>query len=387
MGLRDLGVDSLMLTRERTNNPDLLSIRNASKRLALMLASRMEQRALAPYPQRQMNAVWSTNAFPDGIVPIVNQLEADVIHLHWIGAGFLPIGAVPRFNRPIVWTQHDSWAFTGGCHLPADCVRYKDRCGNCPQLNSKREYDLSRQVLERKLHRWQKTPLTIVTPSRWLASCSQASSLFQNRRIEIIPYGLNLDVYRPIDRDVARTALGFPQDCPLVAFGAMLSTSNHNKGFHLLQPALQQLTNNGLHFEVVVFGAKEPPQPPNFGTRSHYLGVLQDDISLALLYSAVDVFVSPSLQENLPNVVLEALACGTPCVAFNIGGQPDLIDHKQNGYLAQPYEVDDLAAGIRWVLENEDHAKLSHSARQKVEQNFDMKIITRRYVDLYRELV
>jgi glycosyltransferase involved in cell wall biosynthesis len=388
MGLRALGVDSLMLTRERTDNPDLLSIKGLGNRLAFMLASRMEQRALAAYPQRQKGAVWSINSIPDGIASVVNGLKVDVVHCHWIGAGFVPLGAFSRFTSPVVWTLRDWWTITGGCHLPQDCTRYQDRCGACPQLGSQDENDLSRRTWEHKQQYWQHANFKLVALSRGLSDCARASGLFRDRPVEVIPNGLDLTIYRPIDRAAARTVLGLPRDRPLVAFGAMFNTSDYNKGFHLLQPALQQLASTRQDTELVVFGATSARHAADFNMPIHFLGTLRDDLTLALAYSAADVFVSPSLQENLPNTVLEALACATPCVAFRIGGQPDLIDHRQNGYLAEPYEVNDLAAGIRWVLEDRERwTRLSQAARQKVEREFEISLIARRYKRLYEELV
>jgi glycosyltransferase involved in cell wall biosynthesis len=156
-----------------------------------------------------------------------------------------------------------------------------------------------------------------------------------------------------------------------------------------LQPALQGLSKSKWQnrLELVVFGSAQPENAPDLGFKTHYLGTLSDDLSLALVYSAADVFVLPSTQDNLPNTVLEAIACGTPCVAFNIGGMPDMIEHQKNGYLAQPYKIEDLAQGIAWVLENEErHQKLSHRSREKVEQEFTLELQAYRYLSLFKEV-
>ncbi len=158
----------------------------------------------------------------------------------------------------------------------------------------------------------------------------------------------------------------------------------------MLQPALQELSKSGYKdkFELVIFGALQPENPPDLAFKAHYLGTLNDDLSLALLYSAADVFVLPSIQENLANTMVEAMACGTPCVAFSIGGMPDIIEHLKNGYLAQPYKLEDLAEGITWVLANKErYQKLSHRAREKAEQEFTLKIQAQRYLSLYSEVV
>ena len=282
------------------------------------------------------------------------------------------------------------WSFTGGCHYNEDCDKYTANCGACPILGSTKEADLSRQIWQRKHKSWQDLNLTIVTPSRWLGDCAKASSLFGDRRVEVIPYGLDLKTYRPIDRATARNLLKLPQDKQLVLFLSLNATSDRRKGFQLLQPALQQLSQSGWQdkLELMVVGASQPENPPELGFKAHYLGIMRDDLSLALAYSAADVFVAPSIQDNLPNTVLEAIACGTPCVAFKIGGMPDMVEHQANGYLASPFETEDLARGIGWVLEDGDRLQnLSTFAREKAEREFALEIQARRYQTLYQEIL
>ncbi len=328
--------------------------------------------------------------FPDNITSKVAQLEPDVINLHWICGSYLQVETIPKFNKPLIWTLHDMWAFTGGCTYNGNCDRYIVSCGTCPQLGSSKDWDLSRWVWQRKVKAWQNLNLTIVTPSLWLANCASSSSLFKNLRVEVIPNGLDTKTYRPINRQIAREMLRIPQDKQLVLFGSIRAASEKRKGFHLLQQAMQDLSNNGWQdkIELFVFGSEIPNNPPDFGFKIHYLGELNDDFSLALVYAAADVFVAPSVQDNLPNTVMEAIACGTPCVAFKVGGMPDLIEHQKNGYLAQPYKIEDLAQGIAWVLDNQErHQKLSYRAREKAEQEFTLKIQASRYLSLFTEIL
>lgn len=341
------------------------------------------------YANRE-NATHSLQWLPDNITSKVAQLEPDVISLHWICGGYLQIETLAKLNKPLIWTLRDMWSFTGGCHYSDDCDRYTDSCGACPQLGSSKNYDLSRWVWQRKAKAWRNLDLTIVALSSWLGKCASASSLFKDLRVEVIPNGLDTERYKPINRQVAREILKLPQDKHLILFGAVKATSNKRKGFHLLEAALQDLSKSGWQekVELVVFGASQPENPPDFGFKANYLGILSDDLSLALVYSAADVLVAPSTQENLANTVLESIACGTPTVAFNIGGMPDLIEHEKNGYLAQPYKIEDLAQGIAWVLENEErHQKLSFRAREKAEQEFSMDIQAHRYLSLLTEIL
>jgi glycosyltransferase involved in cell wall biosynthesis len=356
--------------------------------LKLKLTEYLDKLPLQFYRQRDAGD-FSPELLPDAIASKVAQHNPDIINLHWVCNGFLKIETLAKLTQPLVWTLHDMWPFTGGCHYSQECDRYTDSCGACPILHSDRNGDLSRWIWQRKAKAWKDLNLTIVTPSSWLAKCASSSSLFKNLRVEVIPNGLDTRKYKPIQRQMARELLNLPQDKYLVLFGAMYASSARRKGFHLLQPALQSLSQSGWQdrIELAVFGASEPIEPIELGFKSHYLGKLSDEISLALVYAAADVFVAPSLQDNLPNTVMEAIACGTPCVAFNIGGMSEMIEHQVNGYLAQPYQIDDLAQGIAWVIENrERHQKLCDRAREKAEQEFTLEIQARRYESVYQEL-
>ena len=340
-------------------------------------------------------ATFSSQWLPDSVLSKVNKIDPEVVNLHWINAGFLNIETISKFNRPVVWTLHDMWPFTGGCHYNQMCDRYQQSCGACPQLGSSKQRDLSRKIWNRKGKTFRDLNLTVVTPSHWLAECARKSSLFKDFRVECIPNGIDTSLYRPIDKRFAREVLRLPQDKQLILFGSLNATSDRRKGFHLLQPALQFLgqdTSIKDQIELVVFGANGPANSASvFAQKTHYLGSFGDDLSLSLIYSAADVFVLPSIQENLANTVMEALACGTPCVAFNIGGMPDMIEHQQNGYLTAPYEFEDLANGIRWVLSSLARSEnsvstLSKRSRDKVVEEFDQKIQATRYLTLMRSL-
>ena len=385
-GLQSINVSSQMLVQNKESD-DYTVIAPASKLSKGIgkLKPTLDALPLQLYPQRD-RSVYSVQYLPDQLAAKVAQINPDVINLHWINFGYLQIETLAKFKKPIIWTLHDMWAFTGGCHYNGDCMNYVNSCGACPQLHSNTEKDLSRWVWRRKSKAWQDLNLTIVTPSHWLADCARKSSLFQNLRVEVIANGLDAQVYKPIDQAIARNLLNLSLDKKLVLFGAMNSTRNKRKGFHLLEPALQKLSEDEKleNVELVILDASRPSEVPNLGFPIHYLGRLNDDIALALLYSAADVFLAPSVQDNLPNTVMESLACGTPCVAFDIGGMSDMIQHQQNGYLAKPFDVNDLAKGITWVLEDEERLKkLGSNSRDKVEQKFTLEIQAKNYLSVY----
>ena len=389
-GLQGINAHSQMLVQAKFSDDQTIfkPETNLEKGLA-MLGHVLDAMPPRFYRQRAQTE-FSTQWVPDLIFPRVAQLNPDVINLHWINESYLRIETIAKLNQPIIWTIHDMWAFTGGCHYDQDCGQYVNSCSACPQLGSNKNFDLSGWTWQRKSSAWKNTRLTIVTPSVWLAKCASSSSLFRHRQIEVIPNGIDTDRYKPIDRQMLRSLLNLPQDKQLVLFGAINATSARRKGFHFLQPALQSLCKSGWYdkVELIVIGASKPDHQTDLGFKIHYLGQLSDDISLAQIYAAADVFVAPSIQDNLPNTVMEAIACGTPCVAFKIGGMPDMIEHQKNGYLAQAFEVEDLAQGIAWVLENsERHQKLCNYAREKAKQEFTQELQAHRYLSLYTEIL
>lgn len=388
-GLQQIGVSSQMLVQAKTSgDPSVIAPRTQIAQGIAKARLTFDAMPLKRYKHRQATT-FSVQWLPDKTASQIHQLNPDVVNLHWVNDAFVQIESIAKLNRPIVWSLHDMWAFTGGCHYTDQCDRYTKSCGSCPQLQSQKTQDLSRSVWQRKVKAWRSADLTIVALSQWLANCARSSSLFQDLRIEVIPNGIDTTRYRPINQTFAREVLGLPQDKHLALFGATAGTSDPRKGFHLLQPALQSLAQSGWgdSLELVIFGANRPPHPPEFGMNVHYLGTFRDDLSLSLLYSAADVFILPSTQENLANTIMEAMACGTPCVAFEIGGMPDLIEHQKTGYLAQPYWIDDLATGIAWTIENIDRQQqLSSRSREKVEQEFTQARQAHRYRSLFEEL-
>lgn len=389
-GLLSIGVSSQMLVRNKFGDDQTVSAYGAGwEQLLYRFNVSLDSRELRRYSHKKPG-MFSIQGRYDLIPRHVSRLNPHLVNLHGVCNSFLQIGTLSKIHKPIVWRLPDMWAFTGGCHYSDNCSRFKDSCGACPHLDSKTENDLSRRTWKRKAKAWENVDLTIVTPSSWLAKLARSSSLFKNRRIEFIPNGLNTSLYKPVNKPAIRELLNLPQDKYIVLFGAANATSDPRKGFSLLQIALQELSQSKWQdkIELVVFGSSEPENPVDFGFKSHYVGKLNDTISLSALYTAADVMVAPSVQENFAATVLESLACGTPCVAFEIGGMPDLIEHQKNGYLAVPYETSDLAQGITWVLENQErYRNLASYAREKVENEFTRERQARRYLSLYEEIL
>ena len=239
------------------------------------------------------------------------------------------------------------WALTGGCHYAQDCLAYQTGCGNCPQLMAGSANDLSARVIREKQLAWSKLSLTAVALSNWLADCARESALFKNKRIEVIGNPVDPKLYKPLDKVAARRAFNLPLGKKLILFGAVGGTSDRRKGFSYLREALGGISAETV--ELVIFGSPQR-EALKLGITTHQVGRLQDDVSLSLLYSAADVYVLPTLQEALGNTLVEALACGTPCVTFDGSGAVDVVQHQRTGYVARLKDSADLLAGIEWVL-------------------------------------
>lgn len=387
-GVRQLGLDAGLLVQFKTGKAsEVICNENPLRKMARHLKVFLGLLPVRLYPKKPENN-FTPALLPDHLLREIAEINPDLVHLHWLGAGFLRIETLARLNRPLLWTLHDSWAFTGGCHVPFACTKYRQSCGGCPVLGSSREKDLSRWTWKRKEKAWRNLNLTVVAPSRWLADCVRSSSLLGNSRVEVIPNGLDTEAFRPAGKEQARSQLGLPKDKKVVLFGAVRSIADPNKGFHLLRRALQTIGPESADLMVLVFGADDVAGKEESGIPVVCLGRIDDDRQLAAIYAASDVFVVPSLQESFCQTAAEAMACGTPVVAFGATGLLDIVEHLQSGYLAQPYEAEDLARGIAWVLADEGrHAGLSRRARQKVEEAFSLAKVSERYVALYRELL
>ena len=387
-GLRAIGTQSVFLAQKNlSGDEDVVFPKGKKNRLKVAVNSRIES-LIREVVHAGTSHPWSMGYAPfDVVSSFLSEASFDVIQLHWINGGFLDIARLKQIKTPMVWLLHDSWPFTGGCHIPFDCVRYEAGCHDCPELNEGARFDIARRVYCRK-RKYYPDSMHIVAPSRWLAEAARSSTLFSGRDIRVIPNGVDLRRYRPLDKRLARDILNVPLDDKMILFGAMGATSDWNKGFDLLCEAMERLqTDDDFDAHIIVFGSEKPVAPHDFGMPTTYTGRLYDDVSLSLLYNAADVMVVPSRSENFPNVCLESLASGTPVVAFAVGGLLDQLEHKRNGYLARPYDVGDLANGIRWVLADEERLhRLRDAARNRAESMFDLRDVARRYGELYKEI-
>lgn len=384
--LKDLGIDSRMVVSSKYSQD--YQVQGPKTKLKKIFAM------AAMYIDALPNKLFTTNNsnlhspawFSNGNVRAINNLDVDIVHLHWVQGGFLSVKAISKIRKPIVWTLHDMWAFSGAEHYSNGSKRYREGYSKHNRPVGESGLDINRWVWERKIKAFRSLKnLTIVTPSKWMADCASKSVLLKDRKIEVIPVGLDHSLYRPRDKKIIREILGMPTDKNVILIGAMNFLKDKRKGGHLLKEAFQKLCDTGLDrdTELYVLGTSNPQHDEGFGFKTHYFGAGRDDLSLALLYSAVDVFVAPSIEENFAATVFESLSCGIPVVAFDIGGMPDMITHKENGYLAVPFDTTDLAKGIHWVLKQAPKSQLSENARSFIERECTLEIQAQRYKAVY----
>lgn len=391
-GLLSIGLDSTMLVvAKRSNDSSVITLPSKysfQQDERFPIVCQHWQAALDSYPNRPAGLEMYSHTFSDvDFTQCKEIIEADVINLHWVAGMFDYQQAAEIFKgKIIVWTLHDMNPFTGGCHYAGNCTSYTEACGACFQLGSNDSNDLSRQVFKTKSDAYSQLDMTIVTPSRWLCECSAGSSLFSSFRHTVIHNGFPLNTFRPLDRVDIRHGFSIPDDTKVILFGAD-SVTNQRKGFLLLLQALEELSRKNLKHKLVlaVFGALHNAVQIPCAFPVLPFGFVSGEANLATLYNLADLFVVPSLEDNLPNTVVESLACGTPVVAFDIGGLPDMVDHKQTGYLAAEGDVAGLVDGILWCI-NDAPEQIRSTSREKAEKHFALEMQAYRYKQLYEEL-
>lgn len=381
--LRQAGAESILLVKDTTISDWTVQRLAQKTSITYRIQRRLVDTLLSQFSTTNPT-LHSPDVFSAIDVKHINQRNVDVVHLHWFNSGMLSIADVGKINRPIVWTLHDMWAFCGAEHITYES-RWKEgyRKDNRPAYEG--GFDLNRWTWERKRKYWQH-PMQIVTPSHWLAGCVRQSALMREWPVMVIPNAIDTSLWRPAGKSLARQVLNLPPDVPLMAFGAAGGGDDPNKGFDLLKDSLAHLRGEIAGLELVVFGQSAPKSPFDRGFPVHYMGHLYDEVSLRLLYSAVDLVVIPSRVENLPNIGIEAQACCTPVVAFNTGGLPDIVEHRQTGYLAEPFDTLDLAEGIKWTLGKREEGTLQSQARKRVVERFDSRVVAEQYLAVYKRL-
>ena len=317
--------------------------------------------------------------------------SADIIHLHWINQGFLSLESIRELvalGKPIVWTLHDMWPFTGGCHYSGTCFEFNESCGYCPFINNPKKKDMSYDNFVQKRNIYANSNISMVTCSKWLGTLARCSSALKNVNISSIPNPIDTNFYRPLNRNECRDDLGLPRNKKLILFGAA-KILDIRKGFRYLEEALSIIQESfpviANNIELVVFGKMNKKWSEKFSFKIHNMDFVSSPEILVKLYNAADAFILPSLQDNLPNTVVESLCCGTPVVGFSIGGIPEMITHMQTGYLAEVKNSLSLANGIYNVLFFSP--KQRELVRESALRMFSEATVTQKYISLYNQML
>jgi len=373
---RDAGLDARMWVQKKTLDdsyvigPDgwicksMIRFRPWLDRLPLLLAGGFR------------NYLYSLSSLPRCVtIPQeVKAFQPDLVHLHWVQGGFLPVHSIARLPWPIVWTFHDQWPFSGMCHYPPDdplpqkLERWETRC------------------LKAKMESYPFSRIYGVAPSEWMQKAAKKSEIFAKVPVSVLPNPIDTSVFAPMPKLQARAELGLPTDLPLVLFAAEAGTTDPRKGFRYLEEACRSLASEGCAIGLVAFGhGSDAPHIP--GVQTFGLGWLKDDVSLARAYSAVDLLVLPSLMDNLPNTAVEAQACGLPVVGFRVGGIPEIVVDEETGLLCDPRDAEGLANAIRrWLADGFPREEYRKASRERALQVFSVEARISDFIDLYQRL-
>jgi glycosyltransferase involved in cell wall biosynthesis len=388
-------VDSKIIVHYKFgSNPDIKTFNTNFAQKAYTAAAIIAERLLAKQILKPLRTPFSFAWFGRSVIHHPDVKNADIIHLHWVNHGFLDpkhIAEIAKLNKPVVWTFHDSNAFTGGCHVRYDCDHFQRECGYCPLLKDPGADDYSHRIWLQKQKAYNKLDFTIIAPSSWMLNSIQASSLMQGKQIEQIPNTLETTLFKPINKHQAKQQTGLATDKFIFLSGFMPSRKDLHKGTQYLLDSLQMLKERlgikATEIELVVFGNRDTAGMPDFPFKTTFLGTISNDEKLAACYSAADAFLIPSLEDNLPYTVMESLACGTPVIAFTTGGIPNMVQHLYNGYLAEYRSAESFADGMEWIINYPDPEKLHQQARQTVMDKFAEDVIGIKHVELYKKLL
>lgn len=390
--LLDKNQDSMMLVCNKiTNDSTVHGPRTGFERYSMRAVNFINRRLTSFFYKPEDTFCASISLFDNPLfVRRINDISPDIVNLHWVCDGVIRPEFIAKINAPVVWTMHDMWPFCGSENYVLKSQRHIQGYSQKNEGVGSKVLDVDRWVFQRKKKVYAKTikNISFIAPSRWLGEEAKKSALLKDKRVVHIPNGIDTNKFCPVDKKVAREILGLPLGKKILLYGATGGTLDSRKGFSLLSQALTHLCGSmdRESFLVTMFGGNAPaPNTVEYNCLS--FGRLTDDVAMVLAYSAADVFVVPSLLDNLPNTILESLSCGTPVVGFNIGGLPDMINHEENGCLADPYNIESLANGIHYVFSNLTEKRMNDSARNSVVSNFSSESQAEKYIGLYSSLL
>ncbi len=390
--LKNSGIKAKMLVRDKqTDQVTVVALKKSWRQIWQFVWERIVIWIANRFKKHNLFAVDIANTGTD-ITSLPEFRQADVIHLHWVNQGLLSLKDLRKIflsGKPVVWTMHDMWPVTGICHHAGDCTHYQAQCHDCPLLYRGHRHDLSYKTFVKKQQLYKDANITFVACSRWLEELAKKSALTLGHTVTNLPNPINTNLFHPTDKVAARRKLNLPEDKRLLLFSSMKITDK-KKGIDYLVEACRLLHEKQPGFceklAVVVVGKESQQYADLFPFPVYCLSYIGKEKEMTAVYNAVDLFVTPSLQENLPNTIMEAMSCGVPCVGFCIGGIPEMIDHLHNGYVARYRSAEDLANGICWSLTEGDYQSLSTEARRKVLSTYTEHVVAMKYIGIYNHI-
>ena len=391
--LKSHGIKAKMLVRDKqTDRISTVALGGGWKQVRKFVWERVVIWINSHYRRERLFSVDIANTGND-ITRLPEFKEADLIHLHWINQGMLSLKVIRKIlasGKPVVWTMHDMWPCTGICHHARTCTAFHSECGACPMIYSQKRKDLSTRIFRQKQRLYASGGIHFVTCSHWLEGMAKQSALLANQPVSVIPNPISTTLFHPMKHTEARRKLALPTEGKLILFGSVKLTDKR-KGIDYMVEACRLLAKQHPALKeqlaLVAVGMHAAELQPLVPFKVHNMGYVREEHQLAEIYNAADLYVIPSLDENLPNTIMEAMACGTPCVGFPTGGIPEMIDHLKNGYLTKEHSAEQLAEGIYTLLTTPAYESLSHEAVAKVNACYSERSVANQYGQLYAKLL
>lgn len=391
--LKSHGIKAKMLVRDKqTDRISTVALGGGWKQVRKFVWERVVIWINSHFRRERLFSVDIANTGND-ITRLPEFKEADLIHLHWINQGMLSLKVIRKIlasGKPVVWTMHDMWPCTGICHHARTCTAFHSECGACHMIYSQKRKDLSTRIFRQKQRLYASGGIHFVTCSHWLEGMAKQSALLANQPVSVIPNPISTTLFHPMKQTEARQRLALPTEGKLILFGSVKLTDKR-KGIDYMVEACRLLAKQHPALKeqlaLVAVGMHAAELQSLVPFKVHNMGYVKEEHQLVEIYNAADLYVIPSLDENLPNTIMEAMACGTPCVGFPTGGIPEMIDHLKNGYLTKEHSAEQLAEGIYTLLTTPAYESLSHEAVAKVNACYSERSVANQYGQLYAKLL
>ena len=377
--------------RLNTNGIDNKNIRYTKKLIPKYynLVKKYLERIIIRLIKYEDNKFHSISVLPSLKHLEINNLDIDIVHIHWVQHETISIEEIGKIKFPIVWTLHDFWPFSATEHYQRDDLDKRYIKG----YKIKKIFRISEYVdklcFQRKKLNWGNN-IKLIAPSKWMKDCSNNSLLMKDKEIKIIPNPIDTEVFRPINKNKAKKSLKIETQKKVILFGSIDGGKDPRKGADLLIDVLKCLNFRKELIQIVIFGKKNKFQDifENTFFEIKHLGIINSDYKLSTIYSASDIFIIPSRAESFGQTAAEAQSCGTPVAGFDIGGLKDIIAHNKNGILIEPFNTRKMALSIENLLKDEEKIlKFSKASRQNALQNWDYKKVAKSHINFYKKIL